>query len=150
MSKINYIVGDLFTTDCKVIAHQVNTYGVMGAGVALIVKDRFPKAFEEYYQNSLLSNGLMLGDAIIVDCGDKIIANIVGQNNTGRDGALYTSYDALHVGLTKLNKYCVTQGITEVAMPMIGAGLGGGDWTQIEQIIEEALVDVQPIVYKLQ
>jgi O-acetyl-ADP-ribose deacetylase (regulator of RNase III) len=38
---------------------------------------------------------------------------------------------------------------THVAMPQIGAGLGGGDWTVIAAIIESELTDVQPVVYIL-
>jgi O-acetyl-ADP-ribose deacetylase (regulator of RNase III) len=39
--------------------------------------------------------------------------------------------------------------ISEIAMPRIGAGLGGGNWNVIEAIIESELTHVKPYVYTL-
>lgn len=39
---IKHVKADIFTTDCDIIVHQVNCYGVMGAGIAKQVKERYP------------------------------------------------------------------------------------------------------------
>lgn len=48
MGKITYQDGNIFDSDAKIICHQVNTYGVMGAGIAAEVKERFPEVYTEY------------------------------------------------------------------------------------------------------
>jgi len=45
---IKIVKGDLLTTKTNLICHQVNPYGIMGAGVALQIKERFPKVYQEY------------------------------------------------------------------------------------------------------
>lgn len=156
--KIEYINGDLFTTDCKVIVHGCNAQGVMGSGVAKIIRDKYPKAYERYRKEYELTNSLVLGSISAVPCGDrendpdnfKIIVNAVTQEYYGRDSSeRYVSYDAITEAMNKLNRLCENYGFKEVAMPQIGAGLGGGDWNVIEAIIESELKDIKPFVYIL-
>ena len=45
---IKFFNGDLLKSGCDVICHQVNEYGVMGAGIAKQIKEKYPKAFEDY------------------------------------------------------------------------------------------------------
>ena len=45
---IKHVKADIFTTDCDIIVHQVNCYGVMGAGIAKQVKERYPDVYDIY------------------------------------------------------------------------------------------------------
>ena len=45
---VKEIKGDLLSSDVKIRCHQVNCRGVMGAGLALQVKQKYPEAFEQY------------------------------------------------------------------------------------------------------
>jgi O-acetyl-ADP-ribose deacetylase (regulator of RNase III) len=45
---ITYVQGDLFQSSAKVLVNPVNTAGVMGKGLALEFKKRYPAMFEEY------------------------------------------------------------------------------------------------------
>ena len=45
---IEYIVGDIFESPAQVIVNTVNTVGVMGKGLALSFKKRYPQMFERY------------------------------------------------------------------------------------------------------
>lgn len=78
--KIEYINGDLFSTNVRTIAHGCNAQGVMGSGVAKIVKALYPEAFSEYRAVNIKS-GLVLGEIITVPCKnkDKIIINAITQ-----------------------------------------------------------------------
>jgi len=152
--KIEYVKGDLFSTEIETIVHGCNAQGVMGSGVAKIVRDRFPKAYDRYIQEG--RNGhLMLGDIIVVPCGDrqndpdnfKNIVNTITQEYYGRDGRRYASYDAIAESMQKINNMSDVYGITEVAMPQIGACLVGGDWNIIEAVIENTLTNIKPYVY---
>lgn len=154
--KIEYVKGDLFATNVKTIVHGCNAQGVMGSGVAKIVRERFPEAYGRYIQEG--RNGhLMLGDIIPVPCGDrknqpdnfKLIVNAITQEYYGSDGKRYVSYDAVANAMDKISKMSEIYGIKEIAMPMIGAGLGGGDWNVISAIIENTLDNTQVYVYYL-
>ena len=154
--KIEYVKGDLFSTNITTIVHGCDTQGVFGSGVAKIVRERYPKAYDRYMQEG--RNGhLMLGDIIPVPCGDrqndpdnfKIIVNAITQEYYGRDGKRYVSYDAVAESMQKINGMYDVYGIDAVAMPQIGAGLANGDWNVIEKIIESELKTIQPYVYIL-
>lgn len=148
--KIEYIKGDLFTTDCKVIVHGCNAQGVMGSGVAKIIRDKYPKAYNEYrteYERNVYS--LPIGNIIPVWTNSKMIINAITQDYYGQDGKRYVSYDAVAKSMHEVNKFCLGYNYKEVAMPQIGAGLGGGDWNVIAAIIESELKDVQVKVYIL-
>lgn len=146
--KIEYIKGDLFKTKHKVIVHGCNAQGRMGAGVARVVFNYYNEAFHEYHQE-FKRNGLTLGTVIWAESNGFIFGNAITQGSFGSDSKLYVDYEAIRKCMEIVNTYCVEHGYTHVAMPKIGAGLGGGDWNIIENIIEDALVDVQPVVYTI-
>lgn len=149
--KIEYRIGDLFSTDIDYILHGCNAKGVMGSGVAKIVKERFPKAYDEYAQ--WCYKGFRLGQVLIVPTNGKFIINAVTQQNYGKvaeqlgpNPKRYVSYDAVAEIMNNLN---LTLSGSVIAMPTIGASLGGGDWNVIAAIIESELKDVQAVVYRL-
>lgn len=147
--KIEYRQGDLFQTDIRHIVHGCNAQGVMGKGVAKIVRDLYPKAYEEYRSRCLWNNALVLGTIQFVDCGSKVIINAITQKHFAKaynDPTRYVSYDAVAECMAEINRQLEGQ---QLAMPRIGAQLGGGKWEILESIIEGELTDVQPVVYIL-
>lgn len=146
--KIEYRKGDLFSTEIKYIGHGCNCQGIMGSGVAKIVKEKYPEAFN-VYKNRWNTSGLSLGDVIWVDTNGKTILNIMTQQNYGRTSNRFTSYDAIADAMEKINDYFYTVQGGELALPMIGAGLGNGSWEVISAIIETELTAVKPVVYML-
>jgi O-acetyl-ADP-ribose deacetylase (regulator of RNase III) len=151
--KIEYRKGNMFDTDIRVLAHGCNAHGVMGSGVARIVRDDYPGAYNAYVaaiKDAAYALTDTMGTIIPVETKGKVIINAITQHDYGRDGKRYVSYDAVSDAMRELNTYCaIWEEVTQVAMPLIGAGLGGGDWTVIEAIIESELTDVQPVVYIL-
>jgi O-acetyl-ADP-ribose deacetylase (regulator of RNase III) len=147
--RIEYRQGNLFDTDIRHIAHGCNARGVMGKGVALQVKTLFPQAYEHYRNAWLWNNALVIGTVQVVDCGSKTIINAITQRDYARslnDPNRYVSYDALADCMAEINRQIPGQ---QLALPRIGAQLGGGNWEIIERIIESELIDVQPVVYTL-
>jgi O-acetyl-ADP-ribose deacetylase (regulator of RNase III) len=145
--KIEYIRGDLLTTDIRHIIHGCNSKGVMGSGVARAIRDKYPRAYQDY-EDTYNSYGLELGQIIVsVQGDDKVIHNAITQRDYGRDSArVYVSYWAIAESFRKINQW----GIKEIAMPKIGAGFANGDWNVIEAIIENTLIDTKPYVYVLE
>lgn len=145
--RILYKKGDLFECEESIIAHGCNAKGVMGSGVAKIVREKFPNAYELYVREHKLY-GLQLGEVYGFDGGGdgeyKHILNCITQQSYGH--GVQVSYSAIASCMLRIN---YKHKGASIAMPKIGAGLGGGDWNRISQIIEECSTDFQPVVYEL-
>lgn len=76
----------------------------------------------------------------------KFIANCITQDFYASD-EVHADYDAIKIAMGKLNNFAIKQEVPNVAMPLIGAGLAGGDWDIISKIIEREFATVQPVVY---
>lgn len=138
---IEYRKGNLLNVTAGCIAHSVNMQGVMGSGVARAVKQRYPLAYESYREAYDLGK-LKLGYVDWVMVADGLfVANCVGQCFYGADGKRYTNYTALATGFCEIVSQMQICGElypdsdTTINFPKIGAGLGGGDWNIIEQLI---------------
>lgn len=144
---ISYVTGDLLGATQKVILHGCNNHGVMGSGVARQIRAKWPNVYEVYALKHKVF-GLDMGDIIPVATLDgKIVVNCITQDGFGRDGARYVDYDAIDRCFQKINDRVEDWEVSEVAMPRIGAGLGGGDWNMIEQIIMKNSRNFIPVVY---
>ena len=144
--KIHYKIGDLIEAEEQIICHGCNAQGVMGSGVALAIKYHFPEAFKKY-REEYETNGLKVGDVIFEHTKEKIIANCITQEFYGRVDKRYVSYDGMRSCFQKVNKLSKERNL-KVALPLIGANLGGGDWSVIYKIVEEEF-DKRPSVYVL-
>ena len=154
LNKKNTVIvedGDLTMSYANILAHQVNAQGVMGSGVAKGIKAKYPKAYQEYLSHSKLKQRAILGECQIIDCDNKMIANLFGQFNYGRKkDVVYTDYKALRGALISLKEFAKVNNLS-VAMPFkIGCGLANGDWEGVVlPMIKEIFNDYYVILYKL-
>jgi len=146
--EIIYLVGDLLESPYRLILHGCNAQGGMGSGIAKVIRANYSEAYTEY-RNHFQKHGLKLGEVIFADCGDKIVANGITQQYYGRSGECFVSYEAINNVMEETHDYALKHEIENVAMPLIGAGLGGGSWKKISSIIEDKFTTVIPIVYTL-
>ncbi len=145
---VRIVEGDLFEANANIICHQVNCQGVMGSGVALLVKQKYPQVFEEYELYCTENEGNLLGKVLTVNCPDgKVICNLFAQDRFGYDGKCYTSYEALKECFDYLRKYASEK--DEIAMPyLMGCHRGGGDWNKVYAMLEEIFVDHYVVLYR--
>ncbi len=132
---IKYKKGDVTEAEEPIIAHGCNAQGVMGSGVAKAIKSKFPTAYKDYRARHL-AVGLSLGRVYYSYFEDKVIANCITQEYYGRTERRYVSYDALAEIFYRLDDFMAMNKHSAIAMPRIGAGLGGGDWSVIALLIE--------------
>ena len=146
--KIIYKTGSLMEASEILRCQSLNAQGVIGSGVAKIIRDKHEKVYTEYrkvYEDQ--GNNLNLGQVIWVDCETEVYINIIGQEFYGRDPSIrYVSYDAIRNGLREINRTVADQNIA-IAFPLLGNGLGNGSWKIISEIIEEESTNFQPVVY---
>ena len=148
MPIISYVKDDLLNTDLKYIAHGCNARGKYGKGVAKLIREKYPEAYEEYMRIHN-STGLLLGDYSVAKSGNKYIFNFVTQDRYGTDGAKYVSYDAIwnvfhNFDMTAKN---ILDGYVKLAIPKIGCSLGGGDWNVVSAIIDSITPHTRVYVY---
>lgn len=121
--------------DKQIIIHQVNCKGVMGAGFAKQVKDKYPQLFKNYRERCMMFDYTeLLGTNYYYEDENIIIVNMFSQNNYGTE-ARQTNYEAMAACLDKIRKMYPTQ--TIVAPYRIGCGLGGGDWNIVSKLLEK-------------
>ncbi|UWS55264.1 Appr-1-p processing protein [Bacillus subtilis] len=156
---IKIVKGNILDASEDIIVQQVNCKGVMGAGLAKAILNKYPNVKKEYqsFRNFNLNKGLtekdLLGLVNYVRVSDvKVIANIFGQVNIKKnrfDNTVFTKTDALTRGLKEV-KELSKQLNKSVAIPYgIGCGLAGGDWNIISELIESIFSDYKVTIYKL-
>jgi len=149
MGKINYVNGDAtqpIGEGEKVICHVANDLGAWGSGFVIAISKRWKAPEQQYYKfiKSLPKNERLGKVQFVVVESDIVVANMIGQHGTGRDenGLPPVRYAAIREALKDINTYCHLNNAT-VHAPRFGAGLSGGSWEIIEQIIkDEITVDV--------
>ena len=142
---IEYLSLDVTTITHGVVAHGCNCQGKMGAGVALSVKNRWPRAYNDYVE-AVRSVGKnrerLLGHCQIVPIAETewsrlYVANCFTQLHYGRLAKQYASVDAIASSLSAAadvaNRFDIPMYMTK-----IGCSLGGLDWdTQVLPIAEQ-------------
>lgn len=134
---MNIVKMDLLSVTRGLIVHGCNAQGVMGSGVALAVKNKYPLAFRIYVNLIQHSDRYPMGDVAYAKINDELyICNAITQENYGRvSHTRYVSYDAVDESLDNVMTMAKAVRLP-VYMPKIGAGLGNGSWDVIAQIIE--------------
>ena len=140
--------GDMLTVEHGIIVHGCNAQGVMGSGIAADVRATYPDAYLAYVEHLQgKRREETLGDVIFYDVPgtDLTIANAITQLTFGKDGKKYVSYRAIQKAFDSVIQAANRPGAPrEVHYPLIGAGLGGGDWAIISQIIDACFGKASP------
>lgn len=155
--------GDILTLTEGILVHGCNCQGVMGAGIAKLIRDKWPLVYQAYVTQHRVG-GLRLGDIIAVAHSvmrqnpeaakllhafhavppnafpeKLIVVNAMTQDDYGRDpGRVYVSYDAVANAFSKVAVLAKTTGLP-VHFPLIGCGLANGKWESVAARIEKAL-----------
>ena len=148
---IKFFNGDLLKSGCDIICHQVNEYGVMGAGIAKQIKEKYPKAFADYTKaiKDAKSKGKNLPLIALSKQPDGVIvANMFTQRNGEtdleflRNAAVFLCMQIIDLFVTKL-KFNDMNGVffdrtLRVGIPYkYGCGIAKGDWESILKIWED-------------
>ena len=141
---IKHAKGDLLLVETGLIVHGCNAQGVMGSGVAKQIRETYPEAYSIYKNFLHNSRGNLLGKINPYYVNDnKFIINAITQSTYGYEFKRYVSYDAIADAFTGLVQY-IEKGLLPklpICFPKIGAGLGGGNWDIISNIIDITVPD---------
>ena len=147
MEVIKGNVFDAFLYPNSCVVHGCNAQGVMGSGVARVVRNDFPAAYYEYVRRHE-EVGLKLGEIIPVSVlPGRYVINAITQEFYGGPPTRYVDYDAVRTAFKSTKAFAKQWGIESINYPMIGAGLGGGDWSVLSKIIDEQLEGLNHFVW---
>lgn len=147
---IIYKKGDLLESDADIIAHGCNAVGGFGSGVAGQIAKRYPRVKNAYMLRHR-EGGHELGEVQFVYAepgSGQYIANCITQFNYLPRGVCHADYEAIRTAMTRVKNWAKPKNWS-IAIPKIGAGLAGGDWKIIEDILEEVFEDYEVTVYTL-
>lgn len=149
-NNIKIIEGNVLNQPVNVIAHQVNCRGVMGAGLAKQIRDKYPKTYQRYKELCDWKGSEALGRAQVtlpIIKKDFYVINMFAQEGYGRDKR-YTDYIALHSCLVRVRHFMCQNNLKTLALPYgLGCGLAGGDWKLVYEIIRDVFTPSEITVY---
>jgi O-acetyl-ADP-ribose deacetylase (regulator of RNase III) len=137
---IEYSSGDLFKSGADVLCNAVNACGVMGRGLALAFKRKWPE-MEESYKRACSTGQIVRECAHFWEnpCG-PVVANLLTKHDwksPSRPVYVATALVALRRYLQRPGKDCLS-----VAVPALGCGLGGLKWCAVRPIMEAHLAEL--------
>lgn len=130
--------GDIFKSSCEVIANPINCVGVMGGGLALAFKKKFPEHFETY--KKMCQNGeIKVGELYVIDGDEKHKILLFPTKIHWRNPSLM---EYVVDGLKYLAENYEKMDIKSIAIPAIGCGLGGLNWEDVKDQIISVLSEL--------
>ncbi len=133
----------MFKIDTDIRVNTVNCVGVMGAGVALTFKNKYPGMFKDY-QKECKKGNLNPGKIHIwTDLSGECIINFPTKKHWRKP----SKYEYIEAGLSDLRKYLLNKGQIRVTLPALGCDRGGLDWKRVKEMIEERLSGLDATIF---
>lgn len=139
---ISVIQGDMFENPSEVLVNAVNCCGVMGAGLALQFKKRFPENYEKYKEvceNGLLRPGKIFLSPTFSETNPKYIVDFPTVDKLWVSGGV--TLDDIKNSLKDLVQHVIHFEVKSISIPALGCGIAGFDWDDILPLILAAFTD---------
>ena len=130
---IKHIKGNIFNTKCQTIVNTVNCVGVMGKGIALVHKLRYPKMYEEY-KDHCKNNLIKTGSLWLYTKQEN--APWILSFPTKQHWKYPSKIEWIEQGLQKFVDTYQKKGIKSIAFPLLGTHNGGLDTLQVKQLMD--------------
>lgn len=137
---ISLTTGNLLQSEAEALVNTVNCVGFMGKGIALQFKQAYPDNYEAY-RKACERGEVVIGKMFIFETG-KFQPKLIINFPTKRHWKAKSRIEDIRKGLQALTKEISLRGIRSIAVPPLGAGLGGLQWQEVKQEIENALANI--------
>lgn len=132
------LLGDIFESKCTTLVNTINCVGVMGKGIALEFKRRYPDMFTEYVQLCESGNVRPGRPYLYCDLAGASVINFPTKDNWRSP----SKFSYIEAGLEWFRQSYRELGITSVAFPPLGCGNGGLNWDVVGPTMYKALKDL--------
>ena len=136
---VTYTDDSIFETEAEAIVNPVNCVGVSGAGLAREFARRYPEN-DRLYKEACKEGRVLPGRGIITATGLDGPIYIV-NSPTKRHWRDKSCLNDIRLGLRNLHRELLRRSIRLIALPALGAGLGGLDWRDVWELIEREFGD---------
>ena len=140
---VTYTYESIFEVDAEAIVNPVNCVGVSGAGLARQFAMRYPEN-DRLYRQACREGRVIPGRGIMTETGLDSPRHIVNFP-TKRHWSDESRLSDISLGLSNLHRELLRRGIRSIAIPALGAGLGGLDWGEVREIVEREFGDQSAI-----
>jgi len=141
---IEFTTGDILKSDAEALVNTVNCVGVMGRGIALQFKNVFPENFKAYVA-ACKRGEVQPGKMHVFETGYMTNPKYVVNFPTKRHWRGNSRIEDIESGLVALVAEIRARKIRSIALPPLGSGLGGLDWSDVRARIEARLCDLDDI-----
>ena len=142
--------GDLLDAGVQALVNTVNTVGIMGKGIALQFKKAFPENYSAY-RKACAAGLVTIGRMFVHDLGVLASPRYIINFPTKQHWRSKSKIADIKSGLTALVDEVQRLGIESIALPPLGCGHGGLEWSEVAPLIEKAFADlpnVQVLVFE--
>jgi O-acetyl-ADP-ribose deacetylase (regulator of RNase III) len=141
---MKFLQGNLLDAPAEALVNTVNTVGVMGKGIALMFKEAFPDNFRAY-DEAVKRKEVRIGRMFVTENrafdGPKWLINFPTKKHWRQPSKLEWIVD----GLKDLRRVVEEKGIHSIALPPLGCGNGGLDWSDVRPEIERAFAQLHDL-----
>jgi O-acetyl-ADP-ribose deacetylase (regulator of RNase III) len=141
---ITLTTGDLLAQRVDAIVNTVNTVGVMGKGIALQFKRKWP-VNAKAYEAACKRKEVVPGKMFVFDNGGLVEPKFIINFPTKRHWRQPSCMADIEGGLVDLVTQIKRVGIRSIAIPPLGCGNGGLDWNEVRPRIEAALAQLPDV-----
>lgn len=144
LTMITYTQGNLLEADVDALVNTVNTVGVMGKGIALMFKARFP-ANMAAYAHACKAGNVQTGKMFITETNELMGPKWIVNFPTKQHWRDRSQMQWITQGLDDLHRFIQEHNVRSIAIPPLGAGNGGLSWSDVRPQIEQALGDLDGV-----
>jgi O-acetyl-ADP-ribose deacetylase (regulator of RNase III) len=141
---MKFTQGNLLEAPAEAFVNTVNTVGVMGKGIALMFKEAFPANFRAY-EDACKQKEVTVGKMFVTEnhalSGPRWIINFPTKKHWRNPSKL----EWIIEGLGDLRRIVEEHQIRSIAVPPLGAGNGGLDWSEVRPEVERILGDLKGV-----
>ena len=145
---VKFQKGDILHSGAQALVNAVNCVGIMGKGLALQFKKAFPENFR-FFAQACERGEVRLGSMLVYDLnqmtGPRYIINFPTKQHWKNPSRLKD----IEAGLKDLVKTVRKLQIQSIAIPALGCGLGGLNWSDVRPHIEAAFQAVPELAVSL-
>jgi len=141
---IEFVNGNILRAEAEALVNTVNCVGFMGKGIALQFKKAYPDNYERYHK-ACNAGEVQPGRMFIFELRSMLNPKYVVNFPTKRDWRANSRYEDVESGLRALIGDVKRLGIKSIAIPPLGCGLGGLDWSRVRPMIERAFAQVPEV-----
>ena len=141
---IKFVTGNIFDSDVEAVVNTVNCVGVMGRGIALQFKKRYPENYTAY-ELACKRNEVVPGKMFVFELNQLVNPKYIINFPTKRHWRGASRIEDIEAGLVDLAVVISERQISSIALPPLGAGLGGLDWSTVRKRIAAELTKLSNV-----